>query len=284
MTSRRGMRSEETAAGSDPERRPDGRWLEVMARLGLVARGVVYGLVAFITAQVALGHRGPAVDKEGAFQTVVRQPHGRVLLLFVAVGLLAHAAWRLVQAILDPGGKGNDASGAAQRLGYAGRALLYLVAFATTVPLILGSRDGGGSLEERDVTVRVLALPFGGWIVALAGLVVLGAGMGMLHRAVTQRFRDKLDVVDMGPSEERWVVRLAVAGLSARGVVFALVGAFLVRAGVRHDPDRGVGLDAALREVAGEGYGPWLLVLAALGLLAYGVFSLAEVRYRNLVA
>ena len=258
------------------------RWLEVMARVGLVARGVVYGLIALITAEVALGQRGPRADKGGAFETVARQTHGRVVLVTIAAGLLAHACWRFMQAAFDPAADGDDGPRVAQRLGYAGRGLVYLAAFATAVPLVLGS-GGGAPVGERDVTVRLLALPLGAWIVGLVGLGVLGGGAYILYRAVSRRFQEKLDVGDMGPLEERWVVRLAVTGLVARGLVFGLVGAFLLRAGVRHDPDRGVGLDATLREVAGKGYGPWLLVLAAVGLLAYGLFSLVEARYRKVL-
>ncbi|MDP9072394.1 MAG: DUF1206 domain-containing protein [Actinomycetota bacterium] len=254
-----------------------------MARVGLAARGIVYALVGVLILQIAIGQGGARADKQGAFQALAERPFGRVLLVAVASGLLAYAGWRLVQALLDPAGEGDDAAGTVKRLGLAGRAVVYLAAFATCLPLILGSRQGGASSQERDVTVRALELPFGAWIVASAGLAVLGAGVYILYRAVSRRFREKLDVGDMGPLEERWTVRLAVAGLVAKGLVFALVGAFLVRAGVRHDPDRGVGLDAALREVAGKGYGPWLLVAAALGLVAYGVFSLIEVRYRKVL-
>ena len=259
------------------------RWFEIMARAGLAARGVVYGLIALVTVEVALGQRVPPVDKHGAFEAVAEQPHGRVVLVGIAAGLFAHACWRLVQAVFDPAGDGDDGPRVAQRLGYAGRALVYLAAFATAVPLIVRGPDGGSSAEERDVTVRVLALPFGAWIVGLVGLAVLAGGGYLVYRAASRRFREKLDVGDMGPLEERWVARLAVTGLAARGLVFGLVGAFLVRAGIRHDPDRGVGLDAALREVAGKGYGPWLLGLAAAGLLAYGVFSLVEARYRKVL-
>ena len=261
----------------------DAGWVEPLARVGLTARGVVYGLVALVTLQIALGQRQARADKQGAFQVVARQPFGRGLVVLIAAGLVAYAAWRLVQALVDPAGQGGDAASRATRLGYAGRAVLYLAAFATCLPVILGRSSGGAPADERDLTARVLRLPLGGWIVGVAGLVALCAGAYSWYRAGSQRFREKLRESEMGCLEQRWAVRLAVAGLVARGTVFALVGAFLLRAGVRHDPDRGVGLDAALRELAGMDYGPYVLVVAALGLLAYGVFSLIEVRYRKVI-
>jgi hypothetical protein len=63
--------------------------------------------------------------------------------------------------------------------------------------------------------------------------------------------------------------------------VFSLVGGFLVRAAVRYDPNQGVGLDAALKEVRGKSYGPWALLAFAVALMLFGVFSLLQARWRR---
>jgi hypothetical protein len=56
----------------------------------------------------------------------------------------------------------------------------------------------------------------------------------------------------------------------------------VVAAAVTFDPDKARGMDAALRQVAAQPYGPWLLSLMALGLMCFGVYSFAESRYRRL--
>jgi hypothetical protein len=66
------------------------------------------------------------------------------------------------------------------------------------------------------------------------------------------------------------------------GPVQRLVGLLVVAAAVTFDPNKARGMDAALRQVAAQPFGPWLLSLMALGLMCFGVYSLAEARYRRL--
>ena len=75
--------------------------------------------------------------------------------------------------------------------------------------------------------------------------------------------------------------RVGVAGLLARGVVFGLIGAFVVKAAIDYDPREAIGLDGALQKLAHQTYGEWLLGLTAIGLLAYAIFCLVEARYRR---
>jgi Domain of Unknown Function (DUF1206) len=72
-----------------------------------------------------------------------------------------------------------------------------------------------------------------------------------------------------------------VAGFVARGVVYGLIGVFLVRAAYRYDPEDAVGVDGALSEIAQASYGPFLLGLTAAGLFAFGLYSFVEARYRQ---
>jgi len=54
-----------------------------------------------------------------------------------------------------------------------------------------------------------------------------------------------------------------------------------VFAGVQYDPDKARGLDAALRALAEQSYGPCLLVIAAAGIAAYGLVSFLQARCRE---
>jgi Domain of Unknown Function (DUF1206) len=71
-------------------------------------------------------------------------------------------------------------------------------------------------------------------------------------------------------------------GCVARAVVFVLVGFFLVKAAVLSSATQTKGLDAVFRSVASSPCGSWLLGLLASGLFCYGLYCLAEARYRDL--
>ena len=255
-------------------------WLEWAGRAGLATRGLLYLTVGMLAGQIAFGDLGEKADREGALQAVARQPLGRLLLALVAVGMAGYAIWQLVLAVADPGDKGDDASGVAKRAGCVGRAAIYLAGVATALPLALG--NGGDSKNtEQDWTAKALELPGGRWLVAAAGAAVVGAGLWNGWKGVSGKWRKKLDSAEMSEAERRWAEPIAIGGLIGRMAVFSLVGGFLLRAAVRYDPNKGVGLDAALKEVRGKTYGMWALLAFAVALTLFGVFSLLQARWRN---
>jgi hypothetical protein len=73
-----------------------------------------------------------------------------------------------------------------------------------------------------------------------------------------------------------------VVGFIAKGVSLVLMGVLIVIAAVRFDPAQANGLDAALKALAGQPYGPYLLAVLALGLFTYGVFGLVDARYHRI--
>lgn len=254
--------------------------LEWAGRAGLATRGLLYLTVGVLAAQIAFGDTGQRADREGALQAVARQPLGRLLIAVVAVGMAAYALWQLVLAVADPGDKGDDASGLAKRAGCVGRAAIYLGGVAAALPLALGSSGDSGS-KEQDWTARALEMPGGRWVVGAAGVAVIGAGLWNGWKGLSGKWRKKLETSEMSKAEEQWAEPIAVGGLIGRMAVFSLVGGFLLRAAVRYDPNQGVGLDAALKEVRGKAYGPWALLAFALALVLFGVFSLLQARWRR---
>jgi hypothetical protein len=65
-------------------------------------------------------------------------------------------------------------------------------------------------------------------------------------------------------------------------VVFALVGAFLVKAAIDYRANEAIGLDGALATIYNGAYGAWLLGVVAAGLVAFAAFSITEARYRRI--
>lgn len=253
-------------------------WFERLGRAGLAAKALLYATIAVLALQLALpgGSGGQTTGQQGAIATLAGQPFGTAVLVLLAVGLAAYALWRLVQAAVGTG-KDDGAKDVAKRAGYLGVAVVYAGLAWLTVRTLAGSGGGGGG--EQEVTARVLALPFGRALVVLAGLVIAGVGLYQGYRGVTQKFREDLRTAGMGQAERAATLRIGTAGLVARGVVFVLIGFFLVRAALAFDANQARGLDGALAALAGTAAGPWLLGLVALGLLAYALYCVALVRY-----
>lgn len=258
-------------------------WIERLARFGLAAKGVVYGIVGLLAAQAAFGSGGKTTDTEGALQTIINQPFGQFLLAVVAIGLMGYVLWRFVEAIKDPENKGSDAKGILQRLGYATTGVIYAGLALSAVKLILGSGGSSGD-STQDWTARVLAQPFGQWLVGTGGAFVIGMGFYQFYRAFTAKFRQKLDLHELSATEQAWIVAISRFGLLARGVVFCIIGFFLIQAARQSDASEVRGLGEALQVLAQQPYGSLLLGIVALGLVAYGINMIVQARYRRIVA
>jgi Domain of Unknown Function (DUF1206) len=252
-----------------------------LARWGLVSKGALYVIVGAIAADVAIGGGGRVQDREGALAASADGTLGKVLVGVVAVGLLGYAIWRFIQAFLGRPLEGGEKEGFAKRIGYLGRGIWYLGLFGIAVSALIGANESSGGKEDR-FTARVLELPFGRWIVAGIGLGILGAGAFNVWRGLTARFRDRLKTRKMSEVEDSAFTFLGSVGHLARGLVFGLIGFFLVRAAWQYDAEEAIGLDGALAKVLRAEYGPLLLGLVSAGLIAYGIYCFAEARYREI--
>lgn len=257
-----------------------------MGRWGLVARGVVHLIVGALALRIAFGHAATA-DREGALHAVVRQPFGRWLLGALCVGFATYALYRLLRAAT---GRSEDARGDRDgplvRAGNALIGVLYAGLLASSLGLLFGGSGAGGGAsehEQRGWTARLLAHAWGEWAVALVGLGVLAAGLVLVVMGLREDFADKLDAGEMRPWQRAWLPRLGVVGWVARGVVFGIIGVFLVRAALDDDPRKSVGIDGALHRLATAPLGPLLLTVVGVGLAAYGVYSFVEARWRRVL-
>jgi hypothetical protein len=255
-------------------------WIERMARVGYAAYGIVYVLVGALAVQAAFGGSGKTTSQEGALRQVLLAPLGRILLAMIAIGLLAYATWRLFQGILDPENEGKGAKGFLKRVDHVLNGLFHAALAFSAGRLALGTGGGGGSPD--DWTARLLAQPFGRWLAAIVGAVIVGAGLYQFYKAYKADFRNELDSGEMSARERTWAKRSGRLGYAARGVVFDVIGVFLIRAALQTDPDEARGLGGALETLARQPFGPYILGAVALGLVAYGAFMFVMARYRRI--
>ncbi len=231
-------------------------WLERLARLGFLAKGAVYLTVGVLAAQAAFGSGGKTTDTQGAVQTISRQPFGQVLLLILSPGLISYALWRFMQAALNPADR-EVARGA-----FVASGVIHAALAVTAVGLLLGSGGGGGGgSTEQDVTARLSAVPFGRFLLGLVGLTVLGASVFQFIKAYRADFQDALKLGEMSAAAKRWATRAGRLGYAVRGVVFALIGIFFMRAALQSDASEARGLGGTLSTLQGQPYGPYLLGL-----------------------
>lgn len=273
-TVRQGRRQAERAAG---EAKP---WVVRWARFGFAAKGVVYVVIGLLALQAALGPGGKTSDGEGALKTILGQPFGQVMVGALALGLFGHALWRFIQALLDPEGKGADARGIMKRCGYAVSGVVYGGLAVTAVRLIAGAvRSSGPSVQ--DWTAQFMAMPFGRWLVAGVGLVMIGIALNCLYIAWSARVCKKLKLDEMSPAAKAWAGRVGRIGIIARGTVLGMIGVFLIHAALEANPRQARGLSGALAELARQPSGPWLLGAVAAGFVAYGLYLFVEAKYRR---
>jgi hypothetical protein len=256
--------------------------LELLARLGYAARGVVSLLIGLLALLAALGRGGEVTGSKGALQALFAQSWGSILLGVVALGLFGFALWRALQSILDADGLGNTWGALAKRAGQLISAGVYLGLGVFAVSLLMGSASGGEEEQAaRDWTRWLLSQPFGRWLVGAVGLGVLAAALGMARKAWSASFRKHLSC---GQAQASWVVPLGRAGYAARAVVFLIIGGFLLVAAWQSDPGEARGLGGALLALQEQPFGRILFGLVALGLAAFGAFEFAEARYRRIAA
>ncbi|TWH49733.1 DUF1206 domain-containing protein [Dulcicalothrix desertica] len=258
-------------------------WFERLTRLGYAAKGLVYFIVGLFAIQAAIGSGGKTTDTTGALQAIITQPFGKFLLSIVTLGIIGYVLWRLVQAFFDPENRGQliNAKRIAKRIGYACSAIGYAGLALTAVKLIMGSRSNDDEPLE-DWTIYFLAQPFGRWLVALGGVMVICVGISFLFQAYKAKFRRELKLQEMSYRERTWAVCLGRFGIAARGFVFGIIGIFLVLAAIQVDGSEARGLGGTLAVLAQQPFGSWILGVVALGLIAYGIYSVIQARYRRI--
>lgn len=258
-------------------------WVEPLARFGYGGKGAVYILVGALAVAAAIGSGGQTTDSTGALATISDSTFGRVVLALVAFGLAGYVVWGVVRALRNPE---ND--GAAKRAYHGLAAVLYSGLALEAARMALnggsssgagGSDSGGGSADHWSATL--MQQPFGRVLLGAAGLGILLFGVQQLLKAWRSDLDDELSLASVSADIRRWIVRTARLGLAARGVVFGIIGGYVVTAAVQADPSEARGLGGVLDTLEQT---PWLLAIVALGLVAYGIYSLVLARYRRIRA
>ena len=260
--------------------------LNALFTAGYVAKGVVYFLVGGLTLATVLGFSmggSGAEGPKGVLRWVEDQPLGNVLVGALGLGLLAYAAWRIYRGAADPRDEGKEASSLAKRAGYvfSGLANGTLGVLALRLALGGGSGSGGGgaATDKQGMVAQLLEQPWGPWLVGAVGVGVVCVGGYQVYKGVKAKFVDNIHWRDI---DRKVVKRVGRYGFFARGLVFAIIGYFLVLAAVQSNASEFRGTEGALEYLTEHSYGIWLLGVVSAGLLLFGVFSVMKGRYGSI--
>jgi hypothetical protein len=260
----------------------DAPTLEHLARLGYGARGAVYCLVGGLAVLAAVGSGGQTGGSTDALTSLLTKPFGRIWLGVIAAGLLSFALWRLVESATDADRHGASAKGLAVRAGHAIGGAINAGLALSAFQLALGQRGSGGDGQAaQDWTAWLLGQPLGQWLTGLIGLVLIGVGLGFLKKGWAG---DVVRHLALPGRAQSWAVPVGRLGFAARGVVFSLIGGFLVLAAVHSRSSQVKGLGETLNFIRAQPFGWMLLAVTAAGLFAFGVFSFVQARYRRIDA
>jgi hypothetical protein len=257
--------------------------LELLERLGYAVRGALYAVMGLLALGIAVGvGGGETTDLSGSLVFLTGNPFGKLMLIVAAVGLSAYSLWGFTRAIYDPLHRGRDASGYAARLGFVTSALSYAAIVILSVELLAGSGAPSGDSTQKTIA-SVLSHPAGGWLTILIGLIAIGIGFGQFLEAYRATFKEDLKGAEMSSSERRTAVELGRFGMFARGVVFVVIGWFVVQAGIHHDASQAQGFGGAFVFLLNQPFGRLLLGVIALGFVALGLHSFACARWIRLM-
>jgi hypothetical protein len=251
---------------------PGNTWLESLTRAGFIGYGIVHLLFAYVIVKIAFGGRPADGDQSGAMQDLAEEPFGKALIVAIVIGLAAMALWQLIEVF--------ESSRLRDRVASAGRAAFYLYLGWNGIKVLRG-KPASSADTQQNAAEGLLASGAGRAGVIVAGLVLAAIGAFLVIAGLTKRFERHLKVSRMTQATRRLLRRLGEVGFTAKGIAYGIAGVLFVAAAVQFDPDKARGLDAALRELATHSYGTWVLLLVALGFAAYGLFSMAEAKYRK---
>jgi hypothetical protein len=257
--------------------------IEWSARAGYAAKGLIYGLIGALAVGQGFFGSGDTSSAREALGRIAEAPLGRILLGIVTLGLAGYTLWRLVQALLDPEGDLHS-DGDENRWGKRAFFLISAIAYGLLTyfgaQIVLGDGgggSGGGGGNQATWLGKLMELPLGAWLVGAIGMGIIARGILQLVKAYTQSFREKISSFDLGPARSRWVIQASRLGLTARGVVFGIIGGSILYAALSRNPQEARGTEGALEFLVGN---PWLLGAVGLGLIGYGLYQGVKARYR----
>ena len=254
------------------------RGVIIAGHIGMIAYGIVHLLIGWLALQVAIGGSAQKADQRGAVETIAAQPLGPVLLILLVLGLVAFGLWQAYVAAQGYKWVPDKGKRTRKRVGAGARALAAFFVAAYAVRILAGAGRKSTDQSQQEWTGRLMSLPGGRLLLGLIAIGVIAVGVSRIRKGLKKRFVENLDLSRLPQGTQKWTIRLGQVGYPAKGAAITIVGLLMGLAALKADPKQAGGLDRALRTLAAQPFGTFLLVLVALGLFAYGIYCFGAAR------
>jgi len=258
--------------------------MEALTRVGYGARGLIYITMGLLALEVTLGKGGTLSDQQGAIAAIGSQPAGVFFLWLVLIGLVSYSLWGVIRAVLDPLQKGHDLKGWLARGAYLVSAVSYALLILPTYNTLTGAGKPAQNGAQGNISMlsSVMSTALGRGAIGLAGLAVIAVGLYQIYQGFNNSFDKQFQTYALKANEMKLVKQLGRFGTATRGFIFVLVGGLIFLAAYQFTPNKAVGIDAALTALLKQPYGIWLLGIVALGLIAFGIYSMLSAAWFRL--
>jgi hypothetical protein len=257
-------------------------WIPVIARTGLISKGVVYcllGTLAFMAAFEISGQRDEQADKKGVVEFVQQSTGGNLFLGLIAIGLVCYSAWRLIEAFRKKSDPGQNSLG--KKLRYIFSGLVYLSFAAYAIKILVGKDKDGGGDATKDTVATLLDKPFGQWMVGIFALIIAGVGIYQGYYAVAGKYKKHVRQLTRGSKSSQLLLRSGKIGYIARGLVWLIIAWLIFKSAIHSSAEEAGGTGNAFQWLESSPFGSYLLGVLALGLVCYGVFNFIRARYES---
>ena len=255
--------------------------IEPLARLGYASKAIVYGIIGVLALAAGANTGGAITDRSGALRAILSRPLGNTLLFVLAIGLCGYSLWRVLDAVIDPDRHGMRLGGLVTRIGNIVRAILYGALGVEAFRLAAGLRTPRGD-GTRVWVARVLEWPLGDWVLGLAGAIVIAYGVSQIHEVLVGHSHSNIDLTPVPVRMRYPLLKIGRFGVGARAVIISVLGFFVLRAAITHDPRQAQGIRESIQGIVAVFEGRWVLIVIALGLIAYAVDQALHARCRRI--
>ena len=256
-------------------------WIDRMARIGMISKGIVYvllGILAFMAAFEIGGTTDKDASNTGVFTSIKEAPAGMVLLGLLAVGLICYSAWRGIQSFTYDDDKNEKKWPKRARYFFSG--ISYLALALTAIKLLMGNKKSGN--KNQEIFSEVIDKPFGQWLLILGGIAIAIIGIYQIWYGLAGKYKKHVQDLDGRSSKSNLLLRAGTIGYVARGIVWLMISFLLIRAAFHTNAKEVGDTGKAFEFIESSAYGSFLLGGLGLGLMCYGIFNFIRARYERL--
>jgi hypothetical protein len=251
-----------------------------IARVGLIAKGIVYvllGVLGFMAAFEIGGQSSDDTNKAGVLGSIKEFPGGVLALALLAAGLFCYSIWRGVQTFTN---NNADEKKWSKKLRYFFSGLIYL-SFAFTAIQMIFREHAGKEDKNQYWASQLLNHSYGQVLIGLAAIILAAIGIYQIYYGFSEKYRKHVQELNLHSRGSTLMLRSGKVGYISRGIVWLVIAYLLLRAALHNNSSEAGGTGKAFDFIEHSSFGSYLLAALGIGLIAYGAFNFIRARYET---